>query len=76
MTQLLHAWNHYTTLSSEINIKKVQKQEKKSVENVGIAYQKVCKEGTCRDKVKGKVNIQSSIPTSFYTTLCVEKMQG
>ena len=76
-------WHNYYMLGTTIlhfhlrlTLKKVQKQEKKSVKNVGMAYQKVCKEGICRDKVKGKVNIQSSIPTSFYTTLCVEKMQG
>ena len=31
--------------------------------DVGIAYQKMCKQG--RDDMKVKVNIQSPIPTSF-----------
>ena len=41
-----------------INIK-VRKQKK----DVGMACQKVCKQG--RDNIKMKVNIQSSIPTVF-----------
>ena len=37
---------------------------------------KVCKQG--RDDIKMKVNIQSPIPTSFYTTVysSAKKMQG
>ena len=30
---------------TEINIKKVQKQDLKNLKNVGMAYQKVCKQG-------------------------------
>ena len=32
-----------------------------------MGHQKVCKQG--RDDIKVKVNIQSFIPTSFYTTV-------
>ena len=39
------------------------KQERKLQKDVGMAYQKVCKQG--RDDVKVKVNIQSPIPASF-----------
>ena len=40
-----------------------------------MAHQKVCKQGRCDIKVK--VNIQSPIPTSFYTTeLSCEKDAG
>ena len=49
---------------TEINIKEVQKQEKK---NVGMACQKYANK--VRDKVKVKENIRSPIPTSFYTTV-------
>ena len=35
--------------------------------DVGMAYQKVCKQG--RDDIRGKVNLQSLIPASFYTSL-------
>ena len=45
---------------TEINIKKEQKQEKKSIRD---ACQKVCKQG--RDGIKVKVNIQSPISYIF-----------
>ena len=57
-------------LRSEINTKKVQKQDLKNIQNVkdvGMACQKVCKQG--RDDVIVKVNLQSPIPTSFYITV-------
>ena len=56
-------------LRSEINTKKVQKQDLniKNVKDVGMACQKVCKQG--RDDVIVKVNLQSPIPTSFYITV-------
>ena len=41
----------------------MQKQENKNIKNVGMA----CQVG--RDDIKVEVNIQSSIPTSFYTTV-------
>ena len=50
---------------SEINIKKVQ--DIKNIKNVGMACQKVCKQG--RDDIIVKVNLQSPIPTSFYITV-------
>ena len=56
---------------TEINIKKVQKQDFKNIKNVkgciGMACQKVCKQG--RDDIIVKVNFQSPIPTSFYITV-------
>ena len=43
--------------------------------DVRMAHQKVCKQG--RYDIKVKVNIQSSIPTSFYSTeLSYEKHAG
>ena len=49
---------------TEINIKKVQKQDLKNIKNVGMACQKACKQG--RDDIIVKVNLQSPIPTSLY----------
>ena len=51
---------------TEINIKKVQKQDLKKHYNVkdeGMACQKVCKQG--RDDIIVKVSLQSLIPASF-----------
>ena len=62
--------NILVRLRSEINTKKVQKQDLKNIKNVkdvGMACQKVCKQG--RDDVIVKVNLQSPIPTSFYITV-------
>ena len=48
-------------------------QEKKNIKNVkkdvGMACQKVCKQGRDEDEVKVMVNLQSSIPTSFHTSV-------
>ena len=57
---------------TEINIKKVQKQDLKTKtlkmsKDVGIACQKLCKQG--RDDIIVKVNLQSTIPTSIYITV-------
>ena len=53
---------------TEINIKKVQKQNLKNIKNdVGMACQKVYKQG--RDDIIVKVNLQSPIATSFYITV-------
>ena len=52
---------------TEINIKKVQKQDFKNIKDVGMACQKVCKQG--RDDIIVKVNLQSPFPTSFYITV-------
>ena len=57
-------------LKSEINIKKVQKQDLKNIKKV-----KRCRDGTLksmqtsRDDIIVKVNLQSPIPTSFYITV-------
>ena len=51
---------------TEINIKKVQKQDLKNIKNVGMECQKVCKQGS---KHIVKVSLQSPIPTSFYITV-------
>ena len=45
-------------------IKKVLKQEIKSIRDVGMVHQKVYKQN-----IEVKVNMQSPIPTSFYTTV-------
>ena len=59
----------------EINIKKVQKQKNiKKHKHVRTACQKVRKQG--RDDIIVKVKLQSPIPTPFYTTVSVRKMQG
>ena len=55
---------------TEINIKKVQKQDLKNIKNVkdvGMECQKVCKQG--RNDIIVKVSLQSPIPTSFYITV-------
>ena len=52
---------------AEINIKKVQKQDLKNIKNVGMACQKICKQG--RNDIIVKVNLKSLIPTSFYITV-------
>ena len=62
-------------LKSEINIKKVQKQDLKNIKNIKgcrDACQKVCKQG--RDDIIVKVNLRSPIPTSFYITVECEMM--
>ena len=54
---------------TEVNIKKVQKQDLKNIKNVKgcrDGMPKVCKQG--RDDIIVKVNLQSPIPTSFYAT--------
>ena len=40
----------------------------KMTKDVGMAYQKVCKQGR-RDDIIAKVNSQSPIPKSFYITV-------
>ena len=72
--QVLGLWLHFLGLGltvTEINIKKVRKQDLKNIKNVkrcrDMACQKVCKQG--RDDVIVKVNLQSPIPTSFYITV-------
>ena len=53
---------------TEINIKKVQKQDLKNIKNVkGCRDGRHAKQG--RDDIIVKVNLQSPIPTSFYITV-------
>ena len=47
---------------------------KKYIKNVGMACQKVCKQG--RDDIIVKVNLQSPIPTSLQLQTSVKTMQG
>ena len=49
--------------STETRLKNIKNVKK----NIGMACQKVCKQG--RDDIIVKVNLQSPIPTSFYITV-------
>jgi len=67
-----HCWKSLSTIAWKILVKQeIEKMQGWHTKK----YQKVHKQG--RYDIKVKVNIQSPIPTSFYTTkLSCEKMQG
>ena len=85
---LLHAWNQYymivNAVSSlflglgltvtEINIEKVQKQDLKNIKDVGMARQKVCKQG--RDDIIVKVKPYPYIFFTLQLQTNVKMMQG
>ena len=57
----------FTLVCNKLGLQKsteTRHKKKKNVKNVGMACQKVCKQG--RDDIIVKVNLQSPIPTSFY----------